>query len=138
MVRTSEIKQKERRNGFTRRENKMKFQRILCLKLGFGRREHDAIPYRSMGPVTVDEYESRAERYDQQLKTEIGREPSGLTTEEKLQIVREYREDRYQKLIDAVYLRRGWTTRGVPKQDTLQRLGIDFTDVMALVSKHGG
>jgi Tfp pilus tip-associated adhesin PilY1 len=31
MVRTSEIKQKERRNGFTRRENKMKFQRILCL-----------------------------------------------------------------------------------------------------------
>jgi aldehyde:ferredoxin oxidoreductase len=91
-----------------------------------------------MGPATVREYESRAERYDQQLKTEIGRDSSGLTTEEKLQIVREYREDRYQKLIDAVYLRRGWTTRGVPKQETLQRLGIDFPDVMALVSKHGG
>ena len=44
------------------------FQRIFCVRMGFGRREHDAIPYRAMGPVTVDEYESRAERYDGQLK----------------------------------------------------------------------
>ncbi len=43
------------------------FQRIFNLKMGFGRRKHDHIPYRAMGPVTVDEYESRQERYDEQL-----------------------------------------------------------------------
>ncbi len=52
----------------TMSEKVYNFQRILCLKMGFGRREHDAIPYRAMGPVTVEEYESRAERYDKQLK----------------------------------------------------------------------
>ena len=36
--------------------------------MGFGRREHDAIPYRAMGPVTVEEYESRADRYANILK----------------------------------------------------------------------
>ena len=38
------------------------FQRIFNLKMGFGRREHDVLPYRAMGPVTELEYESRAER----------------------------------------------------------------------------
>jgi aldehyde:ferredoxin oxidoreductase len=43
------------------------FQRLFNLRMGFGRREHDTLPYRAMGPVTEAEYESRAERYDQQL-----------------------------------------------------------------------
>ena len=40
------------------------FQRIFNLKMGFGSREHDQIPYRAMGPVTVEEYESRQEQYE--------------------------------------------------------------------------
>jgi len=43
------------------------FQRIFNLKMSFGRREHDDLPYRAVGPVTELEYESRAERYDKQL-----------------------------------------------------------------------
>ena len=72
------------------------------------------------------------------MLTEIGRDPKVLSTEEKIKIIREYREDRYQKLVDAVYLRRGWTNRGVPKIETLKRLGIDFPDVVALVSEYNG
>ena len=34
------------------------FERLLALRLGFGTREHDYPPYRAMGPVTVQEYES--------------------------------------------------------------------------------
>jgi len=34
------------------------FQRIFNLKMGFGKREHDSIPYHAMGPETVEEYES--------------------------------------------------------------------------------
>jgi len=48
------------------------FQRVFNLKMGFGTREHDYGPYRAMGPVTAEEYESRAERYDTQLKDEVG------------------------------------------------------------------
>ena len=34
------------------------FQRIFNLKMGFGQRKHDNIPYRAVGPVKVVEYES--------------------------------------------------------------------------------
>ena len=119
-------------------EKVYQFQRVFNLRMGFGTREYDIPPYRAMGPATAKEYESRAERYDQQIQTEIGKDPNGLTTEQKLRIVREYREDRYQKLVDAVYLRRGWTKNGVPTVETLKKLGIDFPDVVALVSGHGG
>ncbi|HPG74313.1 MAG TPA: aldehyde ferredoxin oxidoreductase C-terminal domain-containing protein, partial [Bacteroidales bacterium] len=44
------------------------FQRIFNIRRGFGLRKHDAQPYRAAGPVTTEEYESRAERYDGQLK----------------------------------------------------------------------
>ena len=46
----------------TMSETVYNFQRIFNLKMGFGRRKHDHIPYRAMGSVTVDEYESRKER----------------------------------------------------------------------------
>jgi len=112
------------------------FQRAFNLRLGFGRREHDAIPYRSMGPVTVEEYESRAERYDKQLREILGLEPAGMSTQEKMAALRRYREEQYQKLCSAVYKRRGWTSDGVPTLETLKRLGIDFPEVVAVVEKH--
>ncbi len=43
------------------------FQRIFNLKMGFGTRAQDILPYRAVGPVTEEEYESRQERYDGQL-----------------------------------------------------------------------
>jgi aldehyde:ferredoxin oxidoreductase len=43
------------------------FQRIFNLKMGFGSREHGQIHCRAMGPVTVEEYESRQDRYEDQL-----------------------------------------------------------------------
>jgi len=111
------------------------FQRIFNLKMGCGTREHDAVPYRSLGPVTVEEYESRAQRYDRQLK-EIGFDPANRTTEEKIQALRRHREEQYQRLIDAVYARRGWAPNGVPTLETLRKLKIDFPEVVELVKKH--
>ena len=43
------------------------FQRVFNLRMGFGRRVHDHLPYRAMGPVTVDEYESRQDRLRQTI-----------------------------------------------------------------------
>ncbi|NPV43804.1 MAG: aldehyde:ferredoxin oxidoreductase [Firmicutes bacterium] len=112
------------------------FQRVFNLKMGFGTREHDRIPYRSAGPVTVEEYESRADRYDKQLRELVGFDPEGKSTEEKVKVLRKYREEQYQKLCDAVYKRRGWNENGIPTLETLKRLGIDYPDVVEAVKKH--
>ena len=114
------------------------FQRLFNVKMGFGLRAQDYPPYRLIGPATVEEYENRAERYDQQLREVIGVDPAGKSVQEKIQLVRQYREHQYEQLMDAVYLRRGWTKNGVPTQDTLRRLGIDFPEALDLSAAHGG
>ncbi len=113
------------------------FQRIFNLKMGFGRRKHDNIPYRAMGPVTVEEYESRKKRYDTQLKEKYATDPEGRKTEEKIALLRRFRQEQYEKLKDAVYKRRGWTNDGIPTLQTVQRLGIDFPDVVTLLKANG-
>ncbi|MFH1516215.1 MAG: aldehyde ferredoxin oxidoreductase C-terminal domain-containing protein [bacterium] len=112
------------------------FQRVFNLRLGYGTREHDSVPYRAMGPVTKTEYESRQERYDKQLEEKLGIDPSGMSTDEKRAKLRKYREDQYRQLQDAVYNRRGWNSNGVPKLETLKELGIDFPDVVEIVKQH--
>ena len=110
------------------------FQRIFCIRRGYGLRKHDAQPYRAAGPVTVEEYESRVERYDQQMKELIGVNPEGKSTEEKIAITRKYREGQYEKLLDAVYERRGWTSNGVPKIEFLKDLGMDLPELIEVVT----
>ncbi len=112
------------------------FQRIFNLRRGYGIRKFDAQPYRAAGPVTDEEYESRAERYDKQLKEILGVDPEGKTTGEKKAILRTHREDQYEKLLDAVYHRRGWTKNGVPKISHLQELGMDLPEVLEVVKPH--
>jgi aldehyde:ferredoxin oxidoreductase len=112
------------------------FQRIFNLRFGFGTREHDTVPYRAVGPVTKEEYESRANRYDKQLKEKVGYDPTGKSTEEKMKALRKYRESEYEKLKDAVYKRRGWSQNGVPTLEKVKSLGIDFPDVVELLQKH--
>ncbi|MGV8041021.1 MAG: aldehyde ferredoxin oxidoreductase family protein [Thermoanaerobaculaceae bacterium] len=122
----------------TMSEKVYNFQRVFNIRMGKGLRQHDLPPYRSVGPVTREEYESRVERYDTQMREEIGVNPEGLSVDEKIAITRRYREDRYQKLVDAVYKRRGWTPDGVPPVAKLQELGIDFPELVEVVKQHGG
>jgi len=117
-------------------ESVYNFQRVFNIRLGHGLRDHDDIPYRSVGPVTVEEYESRAERYDKQLQEILNLDPARMTTEEKMAALRKHREEQYERLKDAVYERRGWTNNGVPKVETLKQLGIAYPDVVAVVEQH--
>ena len=105
--------------------------------MGFGKREQDTIPYRAVGPVTKDEYESRQERYDKELTEKYGTDISGMELEEKVKVLRNHREEQYEKLKDAVYIRRGWTDNGIPKLETVKRLGIDFPEVLELLKANG-
>ncbi len=113
------------------------FQRIFNLKMGFGTRTHDALPYRAVGPVTELEYESRAERYDTELQEKYNVDIEGKDTAEKMAIMRQLREEQYEKLQDAVYERRGWTPDGIPTVATVKRLGIDFDEVLEVLKANG-
>ncbi len=112
------------------------FQRVFNLRRGYGTRVYDKQPYRAAGPVTKEEYESRAERYDKQIKEKIGTDPSEKTTEEKMKILRKYREDQYERLLDAVYKRRGWNNNGVPKIKFLEKIGMDLPEVIDVVKNY--
>jgi len=109
------------------------FQRCFNIRRGYGRRVDDNQPYRACGPVTKEEYESRAERYDKQLKEKVGFDPEGKSTEEKIKVLRDYREDQYEKLRDAVYKRRGWNNNGIPTIAHLKKIGMDFPEVIEVV-----
>ena len=109
------------------------FQRTFNIRRGYGLRKHDAQPYRAAGPVTVAEYESRVERYDGQLNDILKVNTEGKSTEEKVAILREYKEGQYEQLLDAVYKRRGWTNGGIPKVEHLKDIGIDLPEVLEIV-----
>ncbi len=108
------------------------FERLFAYRMGFGTREHDKIPYRSVGPVTVEEYESRSERYDEQLSY-LRFDIQGKSSQEKLLILRKHREEQYKKLTDAVYKRRGWNSEGIPTIETIKRLGLDIPEIVKVI-----
>ncbi len=112
------------------------FQKVFNMRMGKGLRIHDRIPYRSVGPVTQEEYISREERYDKQLKEKAGIDPQGLSISEKVSRLREFREAEYERLTDAAYKRRGWTPQGVPTLEHLEKIGMDLPEVVAVVRKH--
>lgn len=111
------------------------FQKVFCLRMGKGRRIDDIPPYRAVGPVTEEEYLSRQERYDKLLKEKQGIDPEGKSTQEKMALLRAYREDQYQQLVDAVYKRKGWTKEGIPTLEHLKNLGMDLPEVVEVVKR---
>ena len=112
------------------------FQRIFNLRRGYGKRIDDTPPYRSIGPVTEEEYLSREEYHDNWLKDESGVDPAGKSTAEKVKIMRKAREENYEKLLDAVYKRRGWTKEGIPTLEMLKEIGMDLPELVEVVKKH--
>jgi len=119
-----------------KKEMLLQSERVYNLKMGFGTREHDIPPYRSMGPVTEEEYLSREERYDKQLENILGLKPEEMSTAEKIEALRKYKYEQYEKLVDAVYKRRGWTEKGIPSVELMEKLGMDFPEVIRLIEKH--
>jgi aldehyde:ferredoxin oxidoreductase len=94
--------------------------------MGFGRRAHDHIPYRALGPVTIEAHESRRERYDEQLVRKYEVAITGKSAVKKVALLRRFRQQQYEKLQDAVYIRRRWTQAGIPSVETVKRSGSDF------------
>jgi len=111
------------------------FQKVFAIRMGRVGRQHDYPPYRAMGPVTEEEYESRQDRYDEQLQRLVEVDPANMSTVEKMEALREYRKAQYELLLDAVYKRRGWDANSVPTTEKLHELGIDLPEVLEVVEK---
>jgi len=115
------------------------WQRAMNVWMGKGRRGHDWLPYRAMGPVTEMEYLSRKERYDSQLTELLNLsedEVERMNTREKMKVLHDFRRSQYQKLMDAVYYRRGWTHNGVPTPQKMRELGFgDETGMLEMLQK---
>ena len=58
---------------------------------------------------------------------------AAMSLQEKMAETRKYREAEYEKLIDAVYPRRGWNLNGVPTIERVKDLGIDFPEVLEVI-----
>jgi aldehyde:ferredoxin oxidoreductase len=53
-----------------------------------------------------------------------------------MKILRNYREDQYESLRDAVYKRRGWNKNGVPTIEFLKKIGMDLPEVINVVKDY--
>src|ERR1043165_7760528 len=111
------------------------FQKVFALRIGRVGRRYDVPPYRAMGPVTQLEYESRQDRYDEQLKQFLGINPEGMSTEDKMKELRKYRQAQYELLMDAVYERRGWDRNSIPTVEKVRELGMDLPEVLEVIEE---
>ncbi len=112
-------------------------QKMINLRQGKGTRESDQIPLRAMGPAFLNEYEGRAEYYDQWLKEQNGQQLLPAGVEDRLEMIIGLRKKAYQKLCDAVYSAKGYTKEGVPLPETLDRFGLLDERAAALLAEHG-
>lgn len=111
------------------------FQRIFNIRMGKGLRKNDKTPYRTMGPVTKEEYLSRESNYEKQMN-ELGFDLTGKTVKEKIAMLRRHRENQYEQLTDAVYKRRGWTMNGVPTPEKLKDLGMELPELLEVIKPY--
>ncbi|TDY51702.1 aldehyde:ferredoxin oxidoreductase [Aminivibrio pyruvatiphilus] len=108
------------------------YERIFNYRMGKGTRKEHTIPDRALGPVFPDEWNVRKEYFEKKLE-EAGISGEGLSVEEKISRLLEYRRGEWEKLVDAVYARRGWDRNGVPTKETVERLGLGSPEVLELL-----
>jgi aldehyde:ferredoxin oxidoreductase len=112
-------------------------QKMTNLRQGKGTRVSDQIPLRAMGPAYFNEYEARAEHYDDWLKEMAGENEIPDDPVQKHQVVIELRQQAYQQLCDAVYKEKGYTPDAVPLPETLERFGLLDDQALALLNEMG-
>jgi aldehyde:ferredoxin oxidoreductase len=112
-------------------------QKLINLRQGKGTRASDQIPLRAMGPVYLNEYQSRSEYYDKWLQENDGNSHLPERPEQRLNLLIEKREKAYQQLCDLVYEKKGYTSRGIPKRETVNRFGLMDKQASQLLEKFG-
>jgi aldehyde:ferredoxin oxidoreductase len=112
-------------------------QKLINLRQGKGTRASDQIPLRAMAPVYSNEYQSRAEYYEQWLKDNAENTPLPGSDEQKHKLLIEKRLEQYKQLCDVVYEKKGYTSNGIPKRETVKKFALFDRQAEALLDKFG-
>ena len=112
-------------------------QKLINLRQGKGTRSNDQIPLRAMGPVYFNEYEDRIDFYEQWLKEQVGAEAFPENQKERHRLVMEHRQQAYQRLCDAVYEEKGYSSEAVPLPETLRKFDLLDDQAVQLLAEFG-
>jgi aldehyde:ferredoxin oxidoreductase len=112
-------------------------QKLINVRQGKGTRASDQIPLRAMGPAYFNEYESRAEYYDEWLKKLLGDDKIPASAEERHKLLIEKRMQAYQQLCDIVYEKKGFTSAAIPKRDVVKAFGLLDEQAKRLLDEFG-
>jgi aldehyde:ferredoxin oxidoreductase len=112
-------------------------QKLINVRQGKGTRASDQIPLRAMGPAYLNEYQSRAEYYDEWLKKQLGNDKIPASPEERHRLVIEKRMQAYQQLCDIVYEKKGFTADGIPKREVVKAFGLLDEQASQLLKEFG-
>ncbi len=99
-------------------------QKLINVCRGKGRRADDQIPLRAMGPAFFNEYQARAEYYDEWLRKNLGDGKLPASPEQRHRLLIEKRSQAYQQLCDAVYEKKGFTKEGIPRRETVEKFAL--------------
>jgi aldehyde:ferredoxin oxidoreductase len=113
---------------FEQTDRDINLQRIMnVMRYGTKTIDHDWIPDRAIGPTEDALYENEQEFNDRELARMLGKESAeiaAMPTDEKRVLLMEQRKKELRKLIQVYYQERGWSEKGIPKIEPLQRLGL--------------
>ncbi|MEN6624285.1 MAG: aldehyde ferredoxin oxidoreductase C-terminal domain-containing protein [Smithella sp.] len=116
---------------FEQTDHDINLQRVMnVMHYGSKTGEHDWIPDRAIGPTEDSLYEREKDYNDQQLSTVLNKplvEIQTMKTADKREMLMKHRKEELRELIGVYYDQRGWTATGIPKIETLKRIGLwDF------------
>jgi len=112
-------------------------QKLINLRQGKGTRVSDQIPLRAMAPVYFNEYQSRAEYYDEWLQEQLGENKAPEGSEQRHKLIVEKRIEAYQRLCDIVYEEKGFTVEGIPKRETVEKFALLDEQARQLLDEFG-
>ncbi|MBN2462818.1 MAG: aldehyde:ferredoxin oxidoreductase [Dehalococcoidia bacterium] len=112
-------------------------QKLINLRHGKGTRASDQIPWRAIGPAYFNEYEARAEYYDEWLEQQLSDNKIPANPEQRHELLMEKRIETYQHLCDIVYEKKGFTSEGIPKHETVEKFGLMDEQAKQLLSQLG-
>ncbi|HOU51078.1 MAG TPA: aldehyde ferredoxin oxidoreductase C-terminal domain-containing protein [Smithella sp.] len=116
---------------FEQTDRDINLQRIMNI-MAFEKHtgEHDWIPDRAIGPTEDALYENEQDYNDAQVVSIMNKpldEIQKMPTFEKRKILMDRRKEELRKLIGVYYEQRGWNHQGIPKIETLRKIGLwDF------------
>jgi aldehyde:ferredoxin oxidoreductase len=116
---------------FEQTDRDINLQRIMnVMTYGKTTGEHDWIPDRAIGPTDDRIYAAEMDYNDNELSRILEKsipEISAMNLSEKREILMNFRKEQLRQLIRIYYQERGWTDSGIPRLDTLKKIGLwDF------------